>query len=121
MPRRASAKVTGVWEEVPGSVIRWIRYRESGVPHREKVGRKPDAIAQLAFLTVLLKLDGMGSRAPSLFTRERQPNPRTKRPFRNLRIQQFAVAEENQRPWAIRSGRESPPQFLVTADPIVLQ
>lgn len=45
MPRRASAKVTGVWEKVPGSGIWWIRYRENGVLHREKVGRKSDALA----------------------------------------------------------------------------
>lgn len=45
MPRRASAKATGVWEKVPGSGIWWIRYRENGVLHREKVGRKSDAIA----------------------------------------------------------------------------
>jgi integrase len=45
MPRRASAKVTGVWEKVPGSGIWWIRYRKDGVLHREKVGRKSDALA----------------------------------------------------------------------------
>lgn len=45
MPRRASAKATGVWEKVPGSGIWWIRYRENGVLHREKVGRKSDAVA----------------------------------------------------------------------------
>jgi integrase len=45
MPRRSSAKVTGVWEKVPGSGIWWIRYRENGALHREKVGRKSDALA----------------------------------------------------------------------------
>jgi integrase len=45
MPRTSSAKVTGVWEKVSGSGIWWIRYRENGVLHREKVGRKSDAIA----------------------------------------------------------------------------
>jgi integrase len=45
MPRRSSAKITGVWEKVPGSGIWWIRYRENGVLHREKVGRKSDALA----------------------------------------------------------------------------
>ena len=45
MPRRSSAKVTGVWEKVPGSRIWWIRYRENGALHREKVGRKSDALA----------------------------------------------------------------------------
>ena len=45
MPRRSSAKTTGVWEKVPGSGIWWIRYRENGVLHREKVGRKSDALA----------------------------------------------------------------------------
>ena len=45
MPRRSSAKTKGVWEKVPGSGIWWIRYRENGVLHREKVGRKSDALA----------------------------------------------------------------------------
>jgi len=45
MPRRLQARVTGVWEKVPGSGIWWIRYRENGVLHREKVGRKSDALA----------------------------------------------------------------------------
>lgn len=30
MPRRSSAKVTGIWEKEPGSGIWWIRYRENG-------------------------------------------------------------------------------------------
>lgn len=45
MPRRSSARVTGVWEKEPDSGIWWIRYRENGVLHREKVGRKSDALA----------------------------------------------------------------------------
>jgi integrase len=45
MPRKASAKVTGVWEKESGSGIWWIRYRENGILHREKVGRKSDAVA----------------------------------------------------------------------------
>jgi len=45
MPRRSSARVTGVWEKVPGSGIWWVRYRENGTLHREKVGRKSDALA----------------------------------------------------------------------------
>lgn len=45
MPRRSQAKVTGVWEKIPGSGVWWIRYRENGVLHREKVGRKSDALA----------------------------------------------------------------------------
>lgn len=45
MPRKSSAKVTGVWEKLPGSGIWWIRYRANGTLHREKVGRKSDAIA----------------------------------------------------------------------------
>lgn len=45
MPRKSSAKVAGVWEKVPGSGVWWIRYRENGILHREKVGRKSDAIA----------------------------------------------------------------------------
>ena len=45
MPRRSSARVTGVWEKVPSSGIWWVRYRENGTLHREKVGRKSDALA----------------------------------------------------------------------------
>lgn len=45
MPRRSPAKVTGVWEKVPGSGVWWVRYRENGILHREKVGRKSDALA----------------------------------------------------------------------------
>jgi hypothetical protein len=45
MPRRSQAKVTGVWEKIPGSGIWWIRYRENGTLHREKVGWKSDALA----------------------------------------------------------------------------
>ena len=45
MPRRSLSRTTGVWEKDPGSGIWWIRYRENGVLHREKVGRKSDAVA----------------------------------------------------------------------------
>ena len=45
MPRKITAKVTGVWEKVPGSGIWWIRYRIHGKLKREKVGRKSDAVA----------------------------------------------------------------------------
>lgn len=45
MPRRSSARTTGVWEKVRGSGIWWVRYRENGALHREKVGRKSDAVA----------------------------------------------------------------------------
>lgn len=45
MPRKSTAKATGVWEKEPGSNIWWIRYRADGVLKREKVGRKSDALA----------------------------------------------------------------------------
>jgi integrase len=45
MPRKSTAKATGVWEKDPGSGIWWIRYRAAGKLKREKVGRKSDAIA----------------------------------------------------------------------------
>jgi integrase len=45
MPRKTTAKATGVWEKEPGSNIWWIRYRAEGVLKREKVGRKGDAIS----------------------------------------------------------------------------
>ena len=34
----------GVFEKVPDSGIWWIRYKVEGVEHREKVGRRSDAI-----------------------------------------------------------------------------
>jgi integrase len=44
MPRKSTAKATGVWEKEPGSGVWWIRYRAEGKLKREKVGRKSDAI-----------------------------------------------------------------------------
>jgi hypothetical protein len=45
MPRRPTAKATGVWERDVGSNVWWIRYRVNGVLKREKVGRRSDTIA----------------------------------------------------------------------------
>jgi site-specific recombinase XerD len=48
MARKRDVKVRGVWEREPGSDVWWIRYRDkSGKLHREKAGRKSDAIALL--------------------------------------------------------------------------
>jgi integrase len=45
MPR---TKIRGMWEREPGSGVWWARYRDkSGKLHREKAGRKSDAIALL--------------------------------------------------------------------------
>jgi hypothetical protein len=44
MPRKVVRKERGVFEKVPGSDIWWIRYKVAGVEHREKVGRRGDAI-----------------------------------------------------------------------------
>jgi site-specific recombinase XerD len=44
MPRRVVRKERGVFEKVPGSDIWWIRFKVAGVEHREKVGRRGDAI-----------------------------------------------------------------------------
>ncbi|MFY9938754.1 MAG: hypothetical protein WAK33_17880, partial [Silvibacterium sp.] len=44
MPRKVIRKERGVFEKVPGSDIWWIRYKVDGVEHREKVGRRGDAI-----------------------------------------------------------------------------
>jgi integrase len=44
VPRRVKRKERGVFEKVPGSDIWWIRYKVRGVEHREKVGRRGDAI-----------------------------------------------------------------------------
>ena len=44
MPRKVVRKERGVFEKVPGSDIWWIRFKDAGVEHREKVGRRGDAI-----------------------------------------------------------------------------
>jgi hypothetical protein len=44
MPRKIVRKQRGVFEKVPGSDIWWIRFKHAGVEHREKVGRRGDAI-----------------------------------------------------------------------------
>ena len=44
MSRRTPKKERGVFERVPDSGIWWIRYKVAGVEHREKVGRRGDAI-----------------------------------------------------------------------------
>ena len=41
MPRKVER---GVFEKQPGSNIWWIRFKANGVEHREKVGRRGDAI-----------------------------------------------------------------------------
>ncbi len=45
MPRKPTAKATGVWEKDPGSGVWLIRYRAAGKLKREKIGRRSDAIA----------------------------------------------------------------------------
>jgi site-specific recombinase XerD len=46
--KSAAVKVRGVWEREPGSDVWWVRYRDKGGKlHREKVGRKSDAITLL--------------------------------------------------------------------------
>lgn len=44
MPRKVIRKERGVFEKVSGSDIWWIRFKVAGVEHREKVGRRGDAI-----------------------------------------------------------------------------
>ena len=44
MPRKEIPKATGVFEKIPGSGVWWIRYRNQGQLHREKIGRRQDAI-----------------------------------------------------------------------------
>lgn len=44
MPRKVVRKERGVFEKVPGSGIWWIRFKGGGVEHREKVGRRSDAV-----------------------------------------------------------------------------
>ena len=44
MPHKEIPKATGVFEKIPGSGVWWVRYRDQGQLHREKVGRRQDAI-----------------------------------------------------------------------------
>ena len=45
MATKEESKVRGIWEREPGSGVWWIRYRTAdGKLHREKVGRKGDAV-----------------------------------------------------------------------------
>ncbi len=44
MPRKVVRKERGVFEKEPGSDIWWIRFKDAGVVHWEKVGRSGDAI-----------------------------------------------------------------------------
>src|SRR5215469_5247836 len=44
MALKKPKKERGVYEKVPGSGIWWIRYKTSGIEHREKVGRRGNAI-----------------------------------------------------------------------------
>ena len=48
MARKMVRKERGVFEKVPGSDIWWIRFKVDGVEHREKVGRRGDAISCMA-------------------------------------------------------------------------
>ncbi len=46
MPRKEKIRpVRGVFERPPGSGVWWINYYVDGKQHREKVGRKSDAVA----------------------------------------------------------------------------
>jgi integrase len=45
MARKVETKVRGVYEREAGSGVWWICYKQDGVRHREKVGRRGDAIA----------------------------------------------------------------------------
>ncbi len=44
MPRKVVPKKRGVFEKVPDSDIWWIRFKDAGVEHRERWGRRGDAI-----------------------------------------------------------------------------
>jgi len=44
MPRKSTKKERGVFKKEPGSEIWWIRYTVDVREHREKVGRKKDAV-----------------------------------------------------------------------------
>jgi len=44
MRRRTPKKERGVFERVADSGIWWIRYKVAGIEHREKVGRRSDAV-----------------------------------------------------------------------------
>jgi hypothetical protein len=62
MPRKIEKKERGVFEKEPGSDIWWIRYYLDGREHREKVGRRGDAIK----LYKVRKIDALrGMKMPS--------------------------------------------------------
>ncbi len=48
MPRKSGVKPRGVFERPKNSGIWWVQHFSDGVRHREKVGRKSDAIALYA-------------------------------------------------------------------------
>jgi integrase len=45
---RPRKETNGIFEKLPGSDVWWIRYKVAGVRHREKVGKRQDAIDTLA-------------------------------------------------------------------------
>ena len=47
MPRKVVRKERGVFEKEPGSDIWWIRFKDAGVEHLEKVGRRYDFIHRI--------------------------------------------------------------------------
>ena len=70
MPRRIEKRERGVYEKEPGSDIWWIRYKVEGVLHREKVGRRGDAIK----LYKVRKTDALrGGETPSQLEAARHP------------------------------------------------
>jgi len=44
MPRALKKKERGVYERITGSGVWWIRYKQDGIDHREKVGTRGNAI-----------------------------------------------------------------------------
>ena len=62
MSRKIEKKERGIYEKIPGSGVWWIRYHADGREHREKVGRRGDALK----LYQLRKTDALrGVKMPS--------------------------------------------------------
>lgn len=94
--RTQPSKPRGLFERPPGSSIWWINYYASGKQHREKVGRKSDAIA----LYQKRKADARrGVKLPEL-----QPHKLTT--FGELANEAVAYAKVHLRTWADYEWKE---------------
>lgn len=95
MPRKIEKKERGIYEKIPGSGIWWIRYHADGREHREKVGRRGDALK----LYKLRKTDALrGVKMPSNMK------------HKGLR---FKVIAQEAIEWYIEHGRKDVKSFRI--------